>query len=82
MKKLLLLTLAIFTIACSNDDPPKNNDLPDGVIKYERQIVNGERTSNTRNLTNPNTVCGEITESGTIELHGVNATYYWVVVCD
>ena len=81
MKKLLLLTLAIFTMACSNDDPPQNNDLPDGVIKYERQILNGERTSNTRQ-TNPNTACGEITETGVIELPGVNANYYWVVVCE
>jgi hypothetical protein len=80
MKKLLLLTLAIFTMACSNDDE-LNEDLPNGVIKYERQIVNGERTSNTRQ-SEPNTACGEITESGVIELLGVNANYYWVVVCE
>ena len=49
MKKLLLLTLTIGIMACSNDE--QTNE-----IKYERQIVNGERTSNTRQ-TNPNTVC-------------------------
>jgi len=81
MKKLLLLTLAIFTMACSNDDE-LNNNIPYGVIRYERQIVNGERTSNTREVTDPNTACGEITESGVIELPGVNANYYWVVVCE
>jgi hypothetical protein len=80
MKKLLLLTLAIGMMACSNDEQP-NNDIPYGVIRYERQIVNGERTSNTRQ-TNPNNACGEITETGVIELPGVNATYYWVVVCE
>ena len=78
MKKLLLLTLAIGMMACSNDDPPQNNDLSGGIIKYERQIVNGERTSNTREVTDPNTACGEITETGTCQ----NTTYYWVVVCE
>jgi hypothetical protein len=70
MKKLLLLTLAIGMMACSNDE--QTNE-----VKYERQIVNGERTSNTRQ-TNSNTVCVEITETGTYQ----DTTYYWVVVCE
>jgi hypothetical protein len=81
MKKLLLLILALFVFACSTDDKQIEQN-SNGSKRYQKQVVNGVMTSNTRPLTDPNSYCGEITESGVIELPGVNATYYWVVVCE
>ena len=45
------------------------------------KLINGERTNVTRDLTDPNATCGEVTESGTEELPGQNINYQWVVVC-
>jgi hypothetical protein len=81
MKKLLLLILALFVFACSTDDKQIEQNI-NGSKRYQKQVVNGVLTSSTRPLTDPNSYCGEITEMGTIELPGVNATYYWVVVCE
>jgi hypothetical protein len=78
MKRILLLvTLAIGMVACSNDDKQIEQN-SNGSKRYQKQVVNGVLTSNTRPLTDPNSYCGEITETGTIQ----NVTYYWITVCE
>lgn len=79
MKKLALILLAMAFISCSNDDDTLKN--PDDLNRYERKLINGERTGITRGLTDTNAYCGEVTESGIEELPEQNATYQWVVVC-
>jgi hypothetical protein len=78
MKRILLLvTLAIGMVACSKDDPPTTQN-QNSSKRYQKQVVNGVLTSNTRPLTDPNSYCGEITETGTIQ----NVTYYWITICE
>lgn len=81
MKKLFfILLLSLTLIGCSNDEQSENNYT--GISKIEVKIVNGKATNNTRPVTDPNVLCGEITETG-IErsIPTNNVQYHWVVVC-
>lgn len=70
MKRILLLvTLAIGMMACSNDTV---------IEKYEVKISNGVETNNTRGTTK---LCGDVAERGVEKVNNEDVNYYWVVVC-
>jgi hypothetical protein len=77
MKTILLITLVSLFFSCSNDDKEIEYITS---IKYEVKYINNIKTNIKRNTTQ--TQCGIITESGTEELPGVNAAYYWITVCE
>ena len=70
MKKIITIFSIIVLASCSPNDTV--------IEKYEVKIINGVETNNRRGTTK---LCGDVTESGTEQLPGVDLHYYWVVVC-